>query len=95
VLTEQYFGSADAMLRLDMSEYMERHSVAKLIGAPPGTDGCILSASLHCRQLECCLLFAHLYCAPEDIQVSVVLVIEVKSVSLCISWPSNICSVLN
>ena len=36
VLTEQYFGSADAMLRLDMSEYMERHSVAKLIGAPPG-----------------------------------------------------------
>ena len=36
VLSEQYFGSADAMLRLDMSEYMERHSVAKLIGAPPG-----------------------------------------------------------
>lgn len=36
VLTEQYFGSPDAMLRLDMSEYMERHSVAKLIGAPPG-----------------------------------------------------------
>lgn len=39
VLTEQYFGSADAMLRLDMSEYMERHSVAKLIGAPPGYTG--------------------------------------------------------
>ena len=36
VLSEQYFGSTDAMLRLDMSEYMERHSVAKLIGAPPG-----------------------------------------------------------
>jgi ATP-dependent Clp protease ATP-binding subunit ClpA len=36
VLAEQYFGDAGAMLRLDMSEYMERHSVAKLIGAPPG-----------------------------------------------------------
>ena len=36
VLADQYFGSPDALLRLDMSEYMERHSVAKLIGAPPG-----------------------------------------------------------
>ena len=36
MLSEQYFGSADAMVRLDMSEYMERHSVAKLVGAPPG-----------------------------------------------------------
>ena len=36
VLSEQYFGSSQAMLRLDMSEYMERHSVSKLIGAPPG-----------------------------------------------------------
>ena len=36
VLAEQYFGSRDAMIRLDMSEYMERHSVSKMIGAPPG-----------------------------------------------------------
>lgn len=36
VLAEQYFGSRDAMIRLDMSEYMERHTVSKLIGAPPG-----------------------------------------------------------
>ncbi|XP_065872054.1 chaperone protein ClpD, chloroplastic isoform X2 [Euphorbia lathyris] len=34
-----YFGSESAMLRLDMSEYMERHSVSKLIGAPPGYVG--------------------------------------------------------
>ena len=36
VLAEYYFGSPDAMIRLDMSEYMERHTVSKLIGAPPG-----------------------------------------------------------
>ena len=39
VLAEQYFGSRDAMIRLDMSEYMERHTVSKLIGAPPGMKG--------------------------------------------------------
>lgn len=33
------FGSEDEMIRLDMSEYMEEHSVAKLIGAPPGYVG--------------------------------------------------------
>ncbi len=36
VLCDYYFGSEDAMIRLDMSEYMERHTVSKLIGAPPG-----------------------------------------------------------
>ena len=39
VLAEQYFGDSSAMIRLDMSEYMERHTVAKLIGAPPGYLG--------------------------------------------------------
>jgi len=34
-----YFGSETAMLRLDMSEYMERHTVSKLIGSPPGYVG--------------------------------------------------------
>lgn len=38
-MAEHYFGSADSMVRLDMSEYMERHTVAKLIGAPPGYVG--------------------------------------------------------
>ncbi len=36
---EFLFGSEDNMIRLDMSEYMERHSVSKLIGAPPGYVG--------------------------------------------------------
>jgi ATP-dependent Clp protease ATP-binding subunit ClpE len=38
-LAEELFGSKDAMIRLDMSEYMEKHSVSKLIGSPPGYIG--------------------------------------------------------
>ena len=38
-LTKYYFGSEDAMIRIDMSEYQERHSVARLTGAPPGYIG--------------------------------------------------------
>ena len=38
-LAEILFGSEDMMIRLDMSEYMEKHEVAKLIGAPPGYVG--------------------------------------------------------
>jgi ATP-dependent Clp protease ATP-binding subunit ClpC len=38
-LATYFFGSEDAMIRLDMSEYMERHTVAKLIGSPPGYVG--------------------------------------------------------
>ncbi|KAK2976623.1 hypothetical protein RJ640_021425 [Escallonia rubra] len=38
-LAATYFGSEEAMLRLDMSEYMERHTVSKLIGSPPGYVG--------------------------------------------------------
>ena len=39
VLAEELFGSRDAMIRLDMTEYMEKHSVSRLIGAPPGYVG--------------------------------------------------------
>ena len=39
VLAEEMFGSKDALIRLDMSEYMEKHAVARLIGAPPGYVG--------------------------------------------------------
>ena len=39
VLAEEMFGTKDAMIRLDMSEYMEKHSVSKLIGSPPGYVG--------------------------------------------------------
>ena len=38
-LAEELFGSKDAMIRLDMTEYMEKHSVSRLIGAPPGYVG--------------------------------------------------------
>ena len=39
VLAEEVYGSRDAMIRLDMTEYMEKQSVSRLIGAPPGYVG--------------------------------------------------------
>ena len=39
VLAEEIYGSQDAMIRLDMTEYMEKQSVSRLIGAPPGYVG--------------------------------------------------------
>ncbi|EKN71222.1 ATP-dependent Clp protease ATP-binding subunit [Schinkia azotoformans] len=38
-LAEELFGTKDSLVRLDMSEYMEKHSVSKIIGAPPGYIG--------------------------------------------------------
>ncbi len=38
-ISKELFGSSDALIRLDMSEYMEKHSVSRLIGAPPGYIG--------------------------------------------------------
>lgn len=38
-LAIELFGTADSMIRFDMSEYMEKHAVAKLVGAPPGYVG--------------------------------------------------------
>jgi len=38
-LASELFGSEEAMIRIDMSEYMEKHTVSKLIGAPPGYVG--------------------------------------------------------
>ena len=38
-LSEALFGSEDALIRVDMSEYMEKHSVSKIIGSPPGYVG--------------------------------------------------------
>jgi ATP-dependent Clp protease ATP-binding subunit ClpC len=38
-LAEEMFGTADSMIRVDMSEYMEKHAVSKLVGAPPGYVG--------------------------------------------------------
>lgn len=38
-LAEEMFGDADAIIRLDMSEYMEKHTVSRMVGAPPGYVG--------------------------------------------------------
>lgn len=38
-LAENLFSTEDAIVRIDMSEYMEKHSVSRLIGAPPGYVG--------------------------------------------------------
>ncbi|VFQ81852.1 unnamed protein product [Cuscuta campestris] len=52
-LATYYFGSEEAMVRLDMSEFMERHTVSKLIGSPPGyvgyTEGGQLTESVRRR----------------------------------------------
>ena len=53
-LASYYFGSEDAMVRLDMSEFMERHTVSKLIGSPPGDllqqPGCLC---IHSDPMPC------------------------------------------
>ena len=61
-LASYYFGSQEAMVRLDMSEFMERHTVSKLIGSPPGAPPAHLAGSakvLHQRAVvvhfcQCC-----------------------------------------
>ena len=53
-LASYYFGSEDAMVRLDMSEFMERHTVSKLIGSPPGyvgyNEGGQLTEAVRCER---------------------------------------------
>jgi ATP-dependent Clp protease ATP-binding subunit ClpC len=39
LLTDEIFGDSDSLIKIDMSEYMEKHSVSKLIGSPPGYVG--------------------------------------------------------
>ena len=56
-LAEAVFGSEQAMIRVDMSEYMEKHSVSKLIGSPPGyvgyEEGGQLSEKVRQKPLQC------------------------------------------
>ncbi|XP_057797255.1 chaperone protein ClpC2, chloroplastic-like [Salvia miltiorrhiza] len=60
VVAEEYFGCKEAMVRLDMSEYMEYHSVSRLIGSPPGyichQDGGQLTEAVR-RRPHCLVLF--------------------------------------
>jgi ATP-dependent Clp protease ATP-binding subunit ClpC len=59
-LSEFMFGADDAMIRLDMSEFMERHTVARLVGAPPGyvgyEEGGQLTDAIRRRSYSCILL---------------------------------------
>src|SRR3990170_2416511 len=60
VLSEFMFGSEENMIRLDMSEFMERHTVARLVGAPPGyigyDDGGQLTEAVRRKSYSCLLL---------------------------------------
>ena len=60
VLTSVLYGDPNAMIRFDMSEYMEKHAAAKLIGAPPGYEGFeaggILTNAIR-RRPKCLILF--------------------------------------
>lgn len=58
-LSQFMFGSEDSMIRLDMSEFMERHTVARLVGSPPGyvgyEDGGQLTDAVRRRTYSCIL----------------------------------------
>ena len=69
-LAEEMYGSRDAMIRLDMTEYMEKQSVSRLIGAPPGyvgyEEGGKLTESVR-RRPYCLVLFDELEKAHRDV----------------------------
>ena len=69
-LAEELFGSKEAMIRLDMSEYMEKQSVSRLIGAPPGyvgyEEGGKLTEAVR-RRPYCLVLFDELEKAHRDV----------------------------
>jgi ATP-dependent Clp protease ATP-binding subunit ClpB len=64
------FGSEDAMVRIDMSEYMEKHSVSRLIGAPPGyvgfEEGGMLTEAVR-RRPYCVILLDEMEKAHDDV----------------------------
>lgn len=69
-LAVELFGSEEAMIRLDMSEYMEKHTVSKLIGAPPGYVGYDEAGQLTekvRRKPYCVLLFDEIEKAHHDV----------------------------
>ncbi|MEK7874504.1 MAG: ATP-dependent Clp protease ATP-binding subunit, partial [Chloroflexota bacterium] len=69
-LAEFMFGSDEALIRLDMSEFMERHTVARLVGAPPGyvgyEEGGQLTESVR-RKSYCVILFDEIEKAHPDV----------------------------
>ena len=70
LLAEQVFGDGDALVRMDMSEYMEKHSVSRLIGPPPGYVGYDQGGQLTekvRRKPHCVILFDEIEKAHEDV----------------------------
>ena len=70
LLAEQVFGDRDALIRMDMSEYMEKHSVSRLIGPPPGYVGYDQGGQLTekvRRKPHCVILFDEIEKAHEDV----------------------------
>ncbi|MFC2056157.1 ATP-dependent Clp protease ATP-binding subunit [Chloroflexota bacterium] len=69
-LAEFMFGSEDALIRLDMSEYQERHTISRLVGAPPGyigyDEGGQLTEAVR-RKSYCCILLDEIEKAHEDV----------------------------
>jgi ATP-dependent Clp protease ATP-binding subunit ClpC len=69
-LSEFMFGAEDTLIRLDMSEFMERHTVARLVGAPPGyvgyDDGGQLTEAVR-RKSYCCILLDEIEKAHYDV----------------------------
>jgi len=69
-LAEFMFGSEDTLIRLDMSEFMERHTVARLVGAPPGyvgyEEGGQLTEAVR-RKSYCCILLDEIEKAHYDV----------------------------
>jgi ATP-dependent Clp protease ATP-binding subunit ClpC len=70
LLAENVYGDSDALVRMDMSEYMEKHSVSRLIGPPPGYVGYDQGGQLTekvRRKPHCVILFDEIEKAHEDV----------------------------
>ncbi len=78
-LAESLFGDENAMIRVDMSEYMEPHSISKLIGAPPGyvgfDDGGQLTEKVR-RKPYCVILFDEIEKAHPDVMNMLLQILE-------------------
>ena len=70
LLAEQVYGDSEALIRMDMSEYMEKHSVSRLVGPPPGYVGYDQGGQLTekvRRKPHCVILFDEIEKAHEDV----------------------------
>ncbi|KAF6164437.1 hypothetical protein GIB67_025263 [Kingdonia uniflora] len=78
-LAAYFFGSEEAMIQLDMNEFMERHTVSKLIGSPPGyigyTEGGQLTEAVHRRPYSV-VLFDEIEKAHPDVFIMMLQILE-------------------